>query len=172
MLAFRSILGTLPVHRVEFVDPGGMTSTTDLMDDGHVLRVRVQSTHGERSRAGRFIDSAGSGVLHLAFVVDDLAAVAAAIAPGLALDIPANYYCDLQARFGLADAVVGPMKEANVLFERSAEGDLLRIVCQPGVGVSIGFVERRGFTALPHDSEGAVAAALHLRAERATRGAS
>lgn len=163
VLSFRAMLGTEPVSRVEFVDPGGLTSTTDLIDADETLRLRVQSTHGTTSRAGRFIDASGSGVLHVALAVDDITTVAAGLPAELVLDIPDNYYNDLSSRHHLDSAAVGELRRQHVLLERSNDGDLRRVVCQPAEGISIGFVERRGFRGLPDDSEAAVAAALLRR---------
>ncbi|MHA7223899.1 bifunctional sugar phosphate isomerase/epimerase/4-hydroxyphenylpyruvate dioxygenase family protein [Arthrobacter sp. RHLT1-20] len=83
---------------------------------------------------------------HIAFAVDDLVATArAAKARGLDfLRIPANYYEDLDARFGLDPAFLATLRELNLLYDRDADGEFLHFYTATDGSVFFEMVERRG----------------------------
>ena len=83
---------------------------------------------------------------HIAFAVDDLVATArAAKARGLDfLQIPTNYYEDLDARFGLDPAFLATLRELNLLYDRDADGEFLHFYTATVGSVFFEMVERRG----------------------------
>lgn len=83
---------------------------------------------------------------HIAFAVDDLVATArAARDRGLDfLQIPANYYEDLDARFGLAPEFLATLQELNLLYDRDADGEFLHFYTATVGSVFFEMVERRG----------------------------
>ncbi|MGK3646950.1 bifunctional sugar phosphate isomerase/epimerase/4-hydroxyphenylpyruvate dioxygenase family protein [Pseudarthrobacter enclensis] len=83
---------------------------------------------------------------HIAFAVDDLVATArAARDRGLDfLQIPANYYEDLDARFDLEPGFLATLKELNLLYDRDAEGEFLHFYTATVGSVFFEMVERRG----------------------------
>ena len=83
---------------------------------------------------------------HIAFAVDDLVATARACrARGLEfLQIPANYYEDLDARFGLAPDFLAILQELNLLYDRDADGEFLHFYTATVGSVFFEMVERRG----------------------------
>jgi 4-hydroxyphenylpyruvate dioxygenase len=83
---------------------------------------------------------------HIAFAVDDLVATArAARDRGLEfLQIPANYYEDLDARFGLEPAFLATLQELNLLYDRDADGEFLHFYTATVGSVFFEMVERRG----------------------------
>ena len=83
---------------------------------------------------------------HIAFAVDDLVSTArAAKARGLDfLQIPANYYEDLDARFGLDPAFLATLRELNLLYDRDADGEFLHFYTATVGSVFFEMVERRG----------------------------
>ncbi|MDQ0662356.1 4-hydroxyphenylpyruvate dioxygenase [Arthrobacter ulcerisalmonis] len=83
---------------------------------------------------------------HIAFAVDDLVATArAARDRGLEfLQIPANYYEDLDARFGLESGFLATLQELNLLFDRDADGEFLHFYTATVGSVFFEMVERRG----------------------------
>jgi 4-hydroxyphenylpyruvate dioxygenase len=64
---------------------------------------------------------------HVAFATDDIFAVArAAKAAGAGIvDVPENYYDDLDARLAPPSSQLSAMRELNVLLDRNADGDFL-----------------------------------------------
>jgi 4-hydroxyphenylpyruvate dioxygenase len=101
---------------------------------------------------------------HLAFRVDSVEGFAAAArSNGLRpLRIPANYYSDLQARFGVDDETVARWREAGILYDRDDSGEFLHVYTAAVGGVFLEVVERRdGYTGYgPGD------AAVRLAAQR------
>ncbi|MDZ4092263.1 MAG: TIM barrel protein [Arthrobacter sp.] len=96
-------------------------------------------------------DGAGTGQRrtyqeHIAFAVDDLVATArAAKARGLDfLQIPENYYEDLDARFDLDPSFLATLRELNLLYDRDADGEFLHFYTATVGSVFFEMVERRG----------------------------
>ncbi|WP_104175200.1 bifunctional sugar phosphate isomerase/epimerase/4-hydroxyphenylpyruvate dioxygenase family protein [Arthrobacter sp. Y81] len=83
---------------------------------------------------------------HIAFAVDDLVATAReARDRGLDfLQIPANYYEDLDARFALDPAFLATLRELNLLYDRDADGEFLHFYTATVGSVFFEMVERRG----------------------------
>ncbi|MBE4718319.1 bifunctional sugar phosphate isomerase/epimerase/4-hydroxyphenylpyruvate dioxygenase family protein [Pseudarthrobacter sp. AB1] len=83
---------------------------------------------------------------HIAFAVDDLVATARDCkARGLEfLQIPANYYEDLDARFGLAPDFLATLQDLNLLYDRDADGEFLHFYTATVGSVFFEMVERRG----------------------------
>lgn len=83
---------------------------------------------------------------HIAFAVEDLVATArAARDRGLEfLQIPANYYEDLDARFDLEPGFLATLQEFNLLFDRDADGEFLHFYTATVGSVFFEMVERRG----------------------------
>ena len=83
---------------------------------------------------------------HIAFAVDDLVATArAARERGLEfLQIPANYYEDLDARFDLEPGFLATLQELNLLFDLDANGEFLHFYTATVGSVFFEMVERRG----------------------------
>ncbi|MCO4254319.1 bifunctional sugar phosphate isomerase/epimerase/4-hydroxyphenylpyruvate dioxygenase family protein [Pseudarthrobacter cellobiosi] len=83
---------------------------------------------------------------HIAFAVDDLVATARNCkARGLEfLQIPANYYEDLDARFGLASDFLVTLQDLNLLYDRDADGEFLHFYTATVGSVFFEMVERRG----------------------------
>jgi 4-hydroxyphenylpyruvate dioxygenase len=78
--------------------------------------------------------------------VDDLVETArSARARGLDfLQIPANYYEDLDARFDLDPAFLATLRELNLLYDRDADGEFLHFYTATVGSVFFEVVERRG----------------------------
>ncbi|QDG65098.1 sugar phosphate isomerase/epimerase and 4-hydroxyphenylpyruvate domain-containing protein [Pseudarthrobacter sp. NIBRBAC000502772] len=83
---------------------------------------------------------------HIAFAVDDLVATARDCkARGLEfLQVPANYYEDLDARFGLEPGFLDTLQELNLLYDRDADGEFLHFYTATVGSVFFEMVERRG----------------------------
>ncbi|MCU1574708.1 MAG: Xylose isomerase domain protein barrel [Micrococcaceae bacterium] len=83
---------------------------------------------------------------HIAFAVQDLVATArAARDRGLEfLQIPANYYEDLDARFGLDPTFLATLQDLNLLYDRDADGEFLHFYTATVGNVFFEMVERRG----------------------------
>ena len=100
---------------------------------------------------------------HLAFATNDaFAAAEAARANGLPLlDIPRNYYDDLEARFGLDPTLVDRMAALSILYDRDGEAEYFQFYTRAfAKRVFFEVVERRGY-----DAYGAANAVIRLAAQ-------
>ena len=60
------------------------------------------------------------------------------------LQIPANYYEDLDARFALDPEFLATLRELNLLYDRDADGEFLHFYTATVGSVFFEMVERRG----------------------------
>ena len=83
---------------------------------------------------------------HIAFATSDVLALArAARERGFRpLDIPANYYDDVEARYQIEPALLDELRELNVMYDRDESGEFLHFYTPPIGTVFLEVVERRG----------------------------
>ncbi|HSN36931.1 MAG TPA: VOC family protein, partial [Arthrobacter sp.] len=153
VLFYTSALALEPQPYAEVASPTGLVrSQVMLTRDRGVRLVLNLAPLIQREGAGPAAGTpAGTGQRrtyqeHIAFAVDDLVATArAAKARGLDfLQIPANYYEDLDARFGLEAAFLATLRELNLLYDRDADGEFLHFYTATVGSVFFEMVERRG----------------------------
>jgi len=60
------------------------------------------------------------------------------------LAVPANYYDDLEARFGLDRAFVGDLAALDLLYDRDERGEFLHAYTVPVGDLLFEILERRG----------------------------
>jgi 4-hydroxyphenylpyruvate dioxygenase len=117
-----------------------------------------------QSLSSRFIQNyMGAGVQHIAFETADIFASAeAARGNGLhMLEIPRNYYDDLESRFGLDAALTNRMAALGILYDRDGEAEYFQFYARAfAKRVFFEVVERRGY-----DAYGAANAAIRLAAQ-------
>ena len=167
-LFYASIFGAEKAAMVDVADPDGLVRSQAVQSGG--LRVTLNGAEARRTLAGRFIeDSFGSSVQHIAFATQDIFATATALsARGFPrLEIGANYYDDVEARFGLAPDLVARMRAANVLYDEDAGGQFLQLYSAPREdGFFFEIVQRQGH----YQGYGAPNAPFRIAAQkRATR---
>lgn len=130
ILFYKSIFGFENEPQVELADPyGAFFSRLIRSADGNV-HIPLNIGDGGSTAVSRFIDTfGGGGVQQIAFATDDLFGfVRQARAAGVTfLDIPKNYYDDLEARYDLDPAVLAQMRELNILYDRHEGGEFFQI---------------------------------------------
>ncbi|MDJ1158063.1 TIM barrel protein [Chelatococcus sp. SYSU_G07232] len=165
LLFYTSIFALEQRSQVEVADPGGLVLSRAVeAPDGHV-RIVLNGSQAAQTMSGRFLsDFFGSGTQHVSFATDDIfAAVEAMRASGLTfLDIPDNYYDDLEARYDLAPERIAALRANEILYERNDEGEFFQVYTHAVVGgVFFEIVERRGYVGY-----GAANAPVRLAAQR------
>ena len=129
MLFYRALFGLRPDAPWELPDPYGLVRSRAFTDGTGALRLPLNVSESGRTGTGRFVSAfAGAGVHHIAFALADAAAAmdAAATRGAPLLDIPENYYEDLGARFGLADADLADLQRRHLLYDQDGEGGRFR----------------------------------------------
>ncbi|CAN5610414.1 sugar phosphate isomerase/epimerase and 4-hydroxyphenylpyruvate domain-containing protein [soil metagenome] len=111
---------------LDIPDPAGLVQSRAIESNDGAFRVTMNASGGRGTLSSRFIGNVfGAGFQHIAFTTRDIFATARKLAAGnvALLPIPANYYDDLVARFGLADDLIAEMRAHNILFDRDEGGN-------------------------------------------------
>ncbi|WP_197379391.1 sugar phosphate isomerase/epimerase and 4-hydroxyphenylpyruvate domain-containing protein [Mycolicibacterium mengxianglii] len=166
VLFYRSVLGMRTEEVAEYPGPYGLVRS-------HLLRVPQPSRfgvalNGPLLRRGKW----SPGVVnpqHIAFTTDDIFGTLSTFpADAPILQIPANYYLDLQARLNLADHFVADLQRRNILYDCSPDGEYLHAYTTViGSQVYFEIIERRGDYRGRPLADGPVRMAAHVAARRA-----
>lgn len=127
-LFYTEIFDAQKAPMVDVIDPDGLVRSQAVRTGR--MRVTLNGAETRRTLAGRFIEeSLGASVQHIAFASDDLFATARALAArGFPiLRIGANYYADVEARFGLDPALTERMRAANIMYDEDAGGQFFQL---------------------------------------------
>jgi 4-hydroxyphenylpyruvate dioxygenase len=152
LLFYTAIFRTAKSPMVDVVDPAGLVRSqvveSEAMAEAGGLRLTLNGAENRRTLAGHFIaESFGSSVQHLAFACDDIFATAGRMAAAgfQPLEISANYWEDVDARFGLDPDLAASLRRHNILYDRDAGGEFFQLYSQNfGEGFFFEIVERRG----------------------------
>lgn len=148
LLFYTSIFETHKTPMVDVVDPAGLVRSQAVENYNGSLRLTLNGAENRRTLAGHFIfESFGSAVQHMAFETEDIFAAAEALRRNgfSPISISPNYYDDLDARFGLDDAMLEALKANSILYDRDGAGEYFQIyspIYREGFFFEI--VERRG----------------------------
>lgn len=130
LLFYKSLLDVSKLPEQEVLDPGGLVKSQVLESPDGSIRLILNASQSAQTLSSRFLTEAfGSGVQHIAFSSSDIFATARALAAnGVAvLQIPENYYDDLEAKTDLSPAAIDELKALNILYERDSDGEYFQI---------------------------------------------
>jgi 4-hydroxyphenylpyruvate dioxygenase len=134
---------------VQIADPLGLVQTQAVESCDGGLRLTLNASASAQTLSARFLQGFhGPGVQHIALSSADILASARSLRElGLAaLPIPANYYEDLEARFGLDPALLAQLAELNILYDRDNNGEYFQLVSRAfAKRFFFEIVERRGY---------------------------
>ncbi|RDE10141.1 bifunctional sugar phosphate isomerase/epimerase/4-hydroxyphenylpyruvate dioxygenase family protein [Pelagibacterium lacus] len=125
LLFYTTLFETRKTPMLDIVDPAGLVRSQVIENDAGTIRFTLNAADQRSTLAGRFVaESFGSSVQHVAFATTDIFKTAEAFGgTGFGfLEISANYFADLQARFGLDDAFLDRLKRNNILYDRDEKG--------------------------------------------------
>ena len=139
VLFFRSVLDLRTEASIEVAAPVGLVRSQVLHSGNGILRIALNLVPSGASEDAILPQ-------HLAFATSDALALArAARERGFRpLDIPANYYDDVEARHQLEPALLDELRELNVMYDRDETGEFLHFYTHPIGTVFLEVVERRG----------------------------
>jgi len=126
LLYYTALFDVTKTPQLEIADPMGLVQSQAVQTDDGAFRITLNGSLATQSLSSRFIQNYfGAGVQHIALACDDIfAAAEAAIAAGLPrLEIPANYYEDLAARWALDPELIARMAACEILYDRDVSGD-------------------------------------------------
>ncbi len=135
-LFYRSVLGLRAQTATEFAAPFGLVRSRAATDPGRRVRITLNAALYRRGQWAPAVPDPQ----HIAFETTDAIAAAKALralgAP--LLDIPGNYYDDLDARVELPPDLLAAMREHSVLYDRDEHGEYLHL-CTDMLGSRVFF---------------------------------
>jgi 4-hydroxyphenylpyruvate dioxygenase len=164
-LFYRSVLGLQPQHSSEVAAPFGLVRNRTVTDTSGTVRIGLSVSV---LRRGSEWQPGVTDPQHVAFATHDaLAAARAARAAGApVLDIPSNYYDDLDARLAPPAALLEEMRALGVLYDRDANGEFLHFYTETlGGRVFFEVVQRIG----GYEGYGELNAPVRMAAHRRQR---
>ncbi|SHE28836.1 4-hydroxyphenylpyruvate dioxygenase [Acidocella aminolytica 101 = DSM 11237] len=126
ILFYRTLFNLVPEPTIEYADRFGLVRSRTMKNTTGSVRIPLNISESPATETARFVAAgAGAGVHHIAIATPDLKVAAshsteAGMAP---VPIPANYYEDLEARFGLEDEQLREMRHHGILYDRDAGGE-------------------------------------------------
>jgi 4-hydroxyphenylpyruvate dioxygenase len=170
LLYYVALFDVTKTPQVEIADTLGLVQSQAVESRDRSLRIALNGSMAPQTLSARFLQHyMGAGVQHIAFrTADIMAAADAARANGLpVLEIPHNYYDDIEARFGLPPEQIAGLADRNILYDRDANGEYLQFYSRAFARrVFFEIVERRGYEAY-----GAANASIRLAAQARFRNA-
>jgi 4-hydroxyphenylpyruvate dioxygenase len=164
LLFYTSLLDVQKSPQVDIRDPGGIVRSQVVETLDGALRITMNASQSQRTQSSRFLNEYfGSGVQHVAFNTDDIVVTAQKLkANGVAiLNIPENYYDDLEARVDLPAERLKVLKANNIIYDKDSDGEYLQVYTQSFKDLFfIEIVERRGYKGF-----GAINAPIRLAAQ-------
>ncbi len=173
LLYYTTLFALDRTPELDIADPGGLIRSQVVQAADGALRIALNGTRSQRTLSGRFLaEFFGAGVQHLAFASRDIFATATRLrAAGVALlEIPENYYDDLEARLGLEPDFLESLRRNGLLYDRDEGGAFLQLYTLPFAGrFFFEIVERRGAYGGFGAANAAVRLAMQSRSVEALR---
>src|SRR5262245_51574431 len=149
LLFYTSLLDLKKVPPQDVADPAGLVRSQVIEAPDGKLRVILNASQSQRTQSSRFLtEGFGSGVQHLAFATTDLLATVAQLKRNGVelLDIPENYYDDLEAKLDLAPARLEALRAHNILYDRDGDAEYFQVYTRSfEQRFFFEIVERRGY---------------------------
>jgi 4-hydroxyphenylpyruvate dioxygenase len=165
VLFYRAVLGCNPEQLWEIADPYGLVRSRTMVSPDHTVRFPLNVSESRETGTGRFLTTyAGAGVHHIAIATADIVQTMRQLtARGTRfLTIPANYYDDVAAKWGLDASRIDTLRELNLLYDCDENGEFLHAYTQSFDGrFFFEIVERRG----GYQQYGAVNAPVRMAAQ-------
>ncbi len=130
LLFYTSLLDLAKMPELDVLDPGGLVKSQVVQSADGALRIVLNASQAGRTQSSRFLNETfGSGVQHIAFATHEIFKTVAAIeSSGIkVLQIPENYYDDLEAKTDLSTDELDRLKKHNVLYEREGTGEYFQV---------------------------------------------
>ena len=156
VLFFHSVLDLHTQPSMEVAAPVGLVRSQVLRSADGIVRIALNLVPPAADKDAILPQ-------HIAFAASDVLALArSARDRGFRpLDIPANYYDDIEARYDIDPALLDELKDLNVMYDRDESGEFLHFYTPPIGTVFLEVVERRH----GYDGYGALNAPVRLAAQ-------
>jgi 4-hydroxyphenylpyruvate dioxygenase len=149
LLFYTSLLDLEKIAPQDVADPGGLVRSQVIEASEGTLRIILNASQSQRTQSSRFLTEVfGSGVQHLAFSTNDMLATVACLERNGVdlLEIPENYYGDLEAKTDLSPGRLKVLQAHNILYDRDGESEYFQVYTKTFEHrFFIEIVERRGY---------------------------
>jgi 3-dehydroshikimate dehydratase len=149
VLFYTSLIDLKKIPPQDVADPGGLVKSQVIESADGRLRIILNASQSQRTQSSRFLTEAfGSGVQHLAFATSDMFATVACLERNGVelLEIPENYYDDLEAKMDLPPERIDALKAHNILYDRDGDSEYLQVYTRSfEQRFFFEIVERRGY---------------------------
>jgi 4-hydroxyphenylpyruvate dioxygenase len=130
LLFYTSIFAMERTPQLDIADPAGLVRSQVVESTGQTVRIALNGSQSNRTLSGRFLaEFFGSGVQHIAFASQDIFRSAEWLqARGVhLLDVPDNYYDDLESKFDLEPKQLARLRASGVLYDRDGSGEFFQL---------------------------------------------
>ena len=149
VLFYTSLIDLKKIPPQDVADPGGLVKSQVIKSADGSLRIILNASQSQRTQSSQFLTEVfGSGVQHIALTTGDmLATVAQLKRNGIELlEIPPNYYDDLEAKMDLPPERLDALKVHNILYDRDGDSEYLQVYTRSfEQRFFFEIVERRGY---------------------------
>src|SRR5471032_1910038 len=139
LLFYTSLLDLRKIPPQDVADPGGLVTSQVIEAPDGALRFVLNASQSPRTQASRFLSELfGSGVQHIALATDDIFATLDRLKRNgvRLLDIPDNYYDDLEAKMDLPPDQLENLRDRKILYDREGEAEYFQVYTQTLISVS------------------------------------
>jgi 4-hydroxyphenylpyruvate dioxygenase len=130
ILFYRAVLGLAPDDLWELPDPHGIVRSRVVAARDRSVCFPLNISESRNTATGRSVSRfGGAGVHHIALTTNNIFETAAKLVErGVSLlNIPQNYYLDLETRFDLTRDQLEKLRMDNILYDRSASGEFFHL---------------------------------------------
>ncbi len=130
LLFYSSLLNLDKVPAQDVLDPGGLVKSQVVQSPDGAVRIILNASQSSRTQSSRFLSELfGSGVQHIALETNDIFATVATLRENGVplLQIPENYYDDLEARTGLGGDELDRLKSLDILYDRDGDAEYFQV---------------------------------------------
>lgn len=134
VLFYRALLGLAPKANTMLHDPYGMIKSRALESSNQAVRYALNVSERPGTTVGRTVGQfGGAGIQHIAIAVQDVVATVqqARKRGATMLEISANYYDDLGAKYGTPQATLDLWRSLGIMMDRVGDTELLHAYTVP-----------------------------------------
>jgi 3-dehydroshikimate dehydratase len=149
LLFYTSLIDMKKIPAQDVADPGGLVKSQVIESNNSSLRIVLNASQSQHTQSSRFLtEEFGSGVQHLAFATENILATVQSLERNGVdlLNIPENYYDDLEARLNISPELLGALRAHNILYDREGDGEYFQVYTRTfEQRFFFEIVERRGY---------------------------
>jgi len=130
LLFYTSLVDLKKIPPQDVADPAGLVRSQVIESADGSLRVILNASQSQRTQSSRFLTEVfGSGVQHLAFATNDIFATVERLTKNGVelLEVPENYYDDLEAKLDLPPEQLDALRRNNILYDRDGDGEYFQV---------------------------------------------